>query len=222
MTTSTELKCFTADPGLTTLYGLSYRYSNLPSTPSSDPNLMVLFRSQVDPKSLNDTQRLTVVATIPINTTVASVITRSNVFVACAVDSAGVFTVVVCDRYISGLQAEEASHFQAIRYNPKGRTGTENSVLGGKGDWSTIGVASDYNLTEFPIHNGHKLFYTVENGEETLLHAYASVVSPNNATVIRLGHVSNAGDRPLLEHSATYKVTQKRVVMSLVYFFSFI
>ncbi|KAG0285284.1 hypothetical protein BGZ96_010442, partial [Linnemannia gamsii] len=206
--TAKELKCFTANPGLTTLYGLKYGYSNS-LTMSNEPDTMILFKSRVNLRSVDDTQ-WSIVGTLFTNTTVAGVITRSNIYVACAINDAGVFTAVVCDKDAPGSEVKEGNRFQGIRYDPLGKMGaTENSILGGgaggKGRWSTIDVASDYNLTEFPIYNGHKLFYTVEDGKETLLHAYTSVVSPSNATVIRLGHVSEHGDRPLLQHSTTYK-----------------
>ncbi|KAK3830466.1 MAG: hypothetical protein JOS17DRAFT_791172 [Linnemannia elongata] len=103
---------------------------NQPPTPSNNPNVMVLFRSRVNPKSLNFTQWSIAVTAIPLNTTVATDITRNNIFVACAADSVGVFTDIflLYDGHMSaarkdslfllyyknGVDVTDSLHFETI------------------------------------------------------------------------------------------------------------
>ncbi|KAG0211006.1 hypothetical protein BGX33_004561 [Mortierella sp. NVP41] len=205
-----DIKCFTSDSGLITLYEFGFGFSSTNAHTTRKKDEMVLFKSQPNPFNMTDLKWSTV-STFPTSTELTSMVTRDYPEVACAINSAGVFTALA---YSDARDDERSTDtLQGIRYNPAGQMEPEYNVTGG-GVWSTLDVEPSYNQTDRTMYLNQKLFYATEGGKETLYHAHADYTS-----TIYLGYLNETGSRPLLQHSTTFKNDTLRIpsISSLAY-----
>ncbi|KAF9083151.1 hypothetical protein BGX23_011747 [Mortierella sp. AD031] len=191
-----DIKCLTADPGLTTLYGFAYGFTSRKAQETGIKDEMILFKSQENPSEVADI-KWSAVSTFPTSTEMTGMITRQNADFACAVNSAGVFTAISNSYWRNDEKFKD--RMQGIRYNPAGQMEPEYKVTG-DGVWSALEVASNFNQTRTLWDYNQKLFYVTEDdGKETLFHAHV-----DNPSVIRIGIVNETGGRSLLQHLTTY------------------
>ncbi|KAF9083150.1 hypothetical protein BGX23_011746 [Mortierella sp. AD031] len=203
-----DIKCFTSDSGLITLYEFGFGFSSTNAHTTRKKDEMVLFKSQPNPFNMTDLKWSTV-STFPTSTELTSMVTRDYPEVACAINSAGVFTALA---YSDARDDERSTDtLQGIRYNPAGQMEPEYNVTGG-GVWSTLDVEPSYNQTDRTMYLNQKLFYATEGGKETLLaygnnqlFAYSSGPRPSMIATSLPNRTSSS--KPTIKRFATNETT---------------
>ncbi|KAG0067840.1 hypothetical protein BGZ89_005625 [Linnemannia elongata] len=198
-----KIVCLTADPGQTTLYGLVYGYSSLKQRSKwVSGDVMILIKSQANPSNISDIQ-WSPVSTFPTSTWLTPMITIRHPELACAVNSAGVFTALTYGQ-VDDSRHQVTNTWNGIRYNPSGQMEPEYNVTGG-GVWSTVDVSSRYNMTETPSYERAVMFYVKEGEKEMLAYAFSTMIGPKYEYAIQLGYVNENTSPPTLEPSTLYK-----------------
>lgn len=164
---------------------------------------MILIKSQANPSNISDIQ-WSPVSTFPTSTWLTPMITIWHPELACAVNSAGVFTALTYGQ-VDDSRLEATNTWNGIRYNPSGQMEPECNVTGG-GVWSTVDVSSRYNMTETPSYERAVMFYVKEGEKEMLAYAFSTVIGPKYEYAIQLGYFNENTSPPTLEPTTLYKV----------------
>ncbi|KAK3841650.1 MAG: hypothetical protein J3R72DRAFT_475326, partial [Linnemannia gamsii] len=190
-----QVHCLTSTPDTSTIYGLTGGYSSSTAKQRNVRDVM----SQQNPKAVSDIQ-WTAVAQFSLSVNLNDMFNSQDPNIACAVSSAGVFTMLFYANVTGSLNG--GTLLEGIRYtSPAGAPTPGIGRLEEGGQWTTIDVDPKYKrTTATPNYEGHKLFYVQGGAKETLYHA-----TYDSSRAVHLGIMQEAGSRPLLQTSISFK-----------------
>ncbi|KAF9122396.1 hypothetical protein BGW39_009776 [Mortierella sp. 14UC] len=200
-----QVHCFASTPDTSTIYGLSVGFSSDGAKWQNLRDVIYLINSQQYPQNTSDIRWAAVSQYTP-SIRLNDMVSVKDPNLACAVNSAGVFTMLFYTHVTGSLEGD--TMLQGIRYIP--------AKAGAGGQWTTIDVDPNYKrITTTPFNEGHKLFYVQQGDQETLHHAIS-----DTERAVHIGIMKEGGSRPLLQPLISYKndiLKVDNMVTSLAY-----